>query len=129
MKTISIDETNIVSGKVIDAAMEVHRALGPGLLESVYEACLFEELKEKGLKVLRQESLPVFYKGRKIEAGFRLDLYVEDCLVIELKTVDEILPIHEAQLMTYLKLTGDRVGLLLNFNVRLLKDGIKRVIL
>jgi len=113
----------------VDAAIHVHTALGPGLLESVYEACLVHELTERGLKVRRQVGFPVVYKGVRLETGFRLDLLIEDCLIVELKAVDEVHPVFEAQVMTYLKLTGNRVGLILNFNVALMKDGIQRVIL
>jgi GxxExxY protein len=103
--------------------------LGPGLLESVYEACLIREISKRGLKYERQISLPVVYKGEKIEGGFRIDVLVEHCVVVELKTVEAILPVHEAQVLTYLKLTGNRIGLILNFNVVLLKKGIRRIIL
>jgi len=115
--------------KVIGSAIEVHRHLGPGLLESAYEECLCWELKQAGLAVRRQVSLPVVYKEVKLDVGYRLDLVVEDRLVIELKTVERLLPIHEAQLLTYLKLSGLKTGLLLNFNAAVLKDGIKRLVL
>ena len=115
--------------KVIGSAIEVHRHLGPGLLESAYEECLCWELKQAGLAVRRQVSLPVVYKEVKLDVGYRLDLVVEDRLVIELKTVERLLPIHEAQLLTYLKLSGLKTGLLLNFNPAVLKDGIKRLVL
>jgi GxxExxY protein len=115
--------------KVIGSAIEVHRHLGPGLLESAYEECLCWELKQAGLAVRRQVSLPVVYKEVKLDVGYRLDLVVEDRLVIELKTVERLLPIHEAQLLTYLKLSGLKTGLLLNFNTAVLKDGIKRLVL
>src|SRR5581483_7531559 len=104
----------------------VHRELGPGLLESTYEACLFYELCSRGLFVERQKELPVRYKGLAIDAGYRLDLLIEGRVVIELKAVDQLQPIHEAQLLTYLKLSGCTLGLLINFNVKILKDGIKR---
>ncbi len=123
------DPINILSGKVLDAAVEVHTQLGPGLLESAYELCLVRELKERNLKVERQVAVPVNYKGVQLEAGYRVDLLVEDTLVVEIKAVNDLLPIHEAQLMTYLKLMELRLGLLLNFNERLMKHGIKRVIL
>jgi GxxExxY protein len=125
----SLDEINEITGQVVDAAMKVHSALGPGLLESVYEACLAHELESRGLKVERQVSVPVVYDSVKLETGFRIDLLVQECLVVELKAVEQILPIHEAQIFTYLRLTGSRVGLLLNFNVVSMKKGIKRIIL
>jgi GxxExxY protein len=127
--TIPIEEINKISGQVVDAAMDVHTELGPGLLESAYEICLTHELNQRGLKVERQLPVPVLYKGQKLEMGFRIDLLVEKCLIVELKAVDEILPIHEAQILTYLKLTKNRVGLILNFNVTSMKKGIKRIIL
>lgn len=113
--------------KVIGAAIDVHRALGPGLLESVYEECLCYELSECGLKFSRQVSLPISYKNVKLECGYRMDLVVSESLIIEVKTVEKILPIHEAQLLTYLKLTGLHTGLIVNFNVPVLKDGIRRM--
>jgi GxxExxY protein len=113
---------------VIGAAIEVHRHLGPGLLESAYEECLCWELKQAGLAVRRQVPLPVLYKEVKLDVGYRLDLVVEDRLIVELKTVESLLPIHEAQLLTYLKLSGLKTGLLLNFNSAVLKNGIKRLV-
>lgn len=115
--------------KVIGLAIEVHRHLGPGLLESAYEECLCFELETNGIGHIRQVPLPVTYKNTKLECGYRMDLVVEDKLVIELKTVDRLLPIHEAQLLTYLKLSGLKTGLLLNFNSSVLKDGIRRLVL
>ena len=117
---------NEVSGQVVDAAMKVHSALGPGLLESAYEACLLHELRKRGRKVLSQVALPVVYDGVKIDVGYRIDLLVEDVVIVELKAVEKLLPIHDAQLLSYLKLGGYRLGLLINFNVLHLKDGIKR---
>jgi GxxExxY protein len=114
---------------VIGAAIEVHRILGPGLLESVYEECLHYELGLRGVEAYRQVELPIVYKDLKAKDPFRMDLLLPNRLVIELKTVSEIQPIHEAQLLTYLQLSGIRRGLLLNFNVVLLKDGIKRMVL
>ncbi|NLX99946.1 MAG: GxxExxY protein [Rhodopirellula sp.] len=119
---------NEVSGQIVDAAMKVHTALGPGLLESAYEGCLAYELRKRGLKVGTQVGLPVVYEGVNIEVGYRIDLLVEDLAIVELKAVDKIAPIHEAQLLTYLKLSGKRLGLLINFNVVHLKDGIKRMV-
>jgi GxxExxY protein len=118
-----------LSGKVIGAAIEVHRALGPGLLESAYQDCMEYELRENGLAVVRQQFLPIQYKKLKLKAAYRLDLIVEGQLIVELKAVEKILWVHEAQLLTYLKLSGIKRGLLLNFNVPLLKDGIKRMVL
>ena len=109
--------------------MKVHSALGPGLLESTYEACLVHELKKQGLAVLSQVALPVEYDGMTIELGYRIDLLVEATVIVELKAVDKITPVHQAQLLSYLKLGRKKLGLLINFNVEHLKDGIKRVIL
>jgi GxxExxY protein len=117
---------NEVSGRVVDAAMKVHTALGPGLLESAYEGCLLRELRKQGLHVANQVGLPVVYDGVQIDVGYRIDLLVEDRVIVELKAVEALAPIHEAQLITYLKLSGQKVGLLINFNVLHLKDGIKR---
>ncbi len=122
------EEIEELATKALDAAFKVHRTLGPGLLESVYEHCVCRELEKVGLPFARQVVLPVFYDGIRIESGLRLDIHVNNRLIIELKAVEEVLPIHEAQLFTYLKLTGNRLGLLVNFNVPLLKDGIKRVV-
>lgn len=122
-------ELNSVSGKIIDCAFRVHSALGPGLLESVYEACLAHELKDKGLSFEQQVLLPIHYRDLTVRDAFRLDFIVENLVVVELKAVDSLQPIHQAQLMTYLKMTGKKLGLLLNFNVPILKQGIKRVIL
>ncbi len=121
-------DVNEVSGDVVDAAMKVHSALGPGLLESAYEACLVHELRRRGHVVGVQEVLPVHYDGVRIDAGYRVDLLVDGVVIVELKAVRELLPIHEAQLLTYLKLSGVKVGLLINFNVQRLKDGIKRLV-
>ena len=108
--------------------MDLHRALGPGLLESVYESCLEYELNEQGFNVQRQVALPVNYKKVKLESGYRVDLLVEKKVIVEIKAVDEIVPIHKAQLLTYLKLSDLRVGLLINFNVEVLRRGITRVV-
>ena len=120
-------DINKLSGLIIDAAMRVHTALGPGLLESAYEACLLHELRKLGLHAQTQVTLPIFYDGVKIDAGYRIDLLVEDALIVELKAMDKILPIHEAQLLSYLKLSNKTLGLLINFNVVHLKDGLKRL--
>jgi GxxExxY protein len=122
-------KTNQLTGQIIGAAIEVHKALGPGLLESVYEECLCHELDVRQIPYGRQQALPVEYKGVKIDCGYRIDLLVSDLVILELKSVDSLQPIHEAQLLTYLKLTGLRVGLLINFNVRVLKEGVKRLII
>jgi GxxExxY protein len=114
---------------IIGAAIEVHRNLGPGLLESAYEECLCHELHLRGMDCKRQVPLPVLYKGLKLDCGYKIDLIVQDEVVVELKAVERVLPIHEAQLLTYLKLTGKRVGLLINFNVPLLTQGIIRRVL
>jgi GxxExxY protein len=114
---------------IIGAAIEVHRHLGPGLLESAYEECLCHELHLRGLVFERQVALPVSYKGLQLDCGYRIDMVVEQEVVIELKAVDKILPVHEAQLLTYLKISGKRVGLLINFNVPLLTQGIIRRVL
>ncbi len=116
--------TNLVVG----CGIEVHRVLGPGLLESAYEECFCYELQQIGIEYQRQVSIPVEYKSIKLECGYRADLIVDDKLVIEVKAVEKIKPIHEAQLLTYLKLTGIKTGLLINFNVPLLKDGVKRLV-
>jgi GxxExxY protein len=121
-------DLNAITYQIIGAAMDVHRALGPGLLESAYEACLAFELAERGFKVERQKPLPVTYKGFSLECGYRLDLVVNDRVIIELKAVNELAPIHKAQLLSYLKLSGCKVGLLINFNVKILRDGIRRLV-
>ena len=118
-----------LSGRVIGCAIEVHKVLGPGLLESAYEECLCYELSREGLSFERQKDLPVVYKSIKLDCGYRLDILVEEQLVVEIKTVERILPLHEAQLLTYLKLGGLSTGLILNFNSPVLRDGIKRMVL
>ncbi len=120
---------NEVSEKVIGAAIEVHRELGPGLLESAYEECLAHEMNLRGMIFERQKPLPVIYKGVQVECGFRLDFIVSDLVVVELKAVEELTPVHHAQLMTYLKLTGCKLGLLINFNALRIKYGVKRIAL
>jgi len=121
-------EFDPLSKQVLGAAIEVHRHLGPGLLESTYEACLLFELSKGGLAVETQTPLPVHYKGNRVEAGYRVDMLVEKSLIIEIKAVEQVLPIHTAQLLTYLKLSSLRVGLLINFNVAILKNGITRLV-
>lgn len=113
----------------MDAAYAVHKALGPGLLESVYELCLAHEVTKRGMMVERQLALSVVYDGIPLDGGLRLDMLVQECVIVEIKAVETILPVHKAQLLTYLKLSGYRLGLLVNFNVPLIKDGISRIIL
>ena len=119
---------NSITEKIIGAAIEVHKALGPGLLESAYEECLCYELSRAEMKIDRQLQLPVIYKEVKLNCGYRLDIVVDNLIIVELKTVDKLKPIHEAQLLTYLKLTDKKLGLLLNFNVTVLKEGIIRIV-
>jgi GxxExxY protein len=118
-----------LSNQVIGCALEVHRNLGPGLLESTYEQCLAYELKAADMAFKLQHPLPVEYKGIKLDCGYRIDVFIEDRIIVELKSVDKVLPIHQAQLLTYMKLAGISIGLLINFNVKYLKDGIKRMVL
>ena len=117
---------NELTKKIIGAAIEIHRHLGPGLLESTYETCLIYELNNLGLTVERQKALPVVYKTIHLDQGYRIDLLVEEKVILELKVVEQLTPVHEAQILFYLKLSGYPVGLLLNFNVKMLKDGIRR---
>ena len=119
---------NEIATAVVDAAFKIHTTLGPGLLESVYEAVLAFELKRRGLQVARQVGLPVNYEGVKLELGFRIDLIVNNKLIIEVKSVESLAPVHKKQLLTYLRLTDLRLGLLINFNVERIKDGIQRVV-
>ncbi len=121
-------DINKTTESIIGAAIEVHRHLGPGLLESAYEECLCEELSLRNIPFKRQVALPVIYKSRKLDAGYRIDLLVNDEVVVELKVVEAILPIHEAQTLTYMRLGGWQIGLILNFNVTVLKNGIKRLV-
>jgi GxxExxY protein len=123
-----MNHPNEITEKVIHAAIEVHRILGPGLLESAYEQCLAHELRTEGLRFARQLEIPIDYKGCLLDCGYRVDLLVERRVVVEIKAVESLLPIHDAQLITYLKLGGWNLGLLINFNVRLLKSGIKRIV-
>ncbi len=122
------EEADRIAREIVDAAMTVHRALGPGLLESVYEICLCHELSKRAVRFQRQLNLPVLYDGMRLDGGLRLDLVVEECVIVEIKAVEKMIPLYEAQLLTYLKLTGIRLGLLINFNVTLLKDGLKRLV-
>lgn len=119
---------NEITNEIIGAAIEVHRVLGPGLLESAYEECLCHELGFRGVSYSRQKELPVSYKGIRLDCGYRLDLLVANSVVVEIKAIDGLLPIHEGQLLTYLKMGGWQVGLLMNFNVPVLKDGIRRIV-
>lgn len=128
VSAVGARSANQVSHDVIKAAIKVHSALGPGLLESTYEACLAHELRIMGLRVERQVGLPVVYGGIKLDVGYRIDLLIEDLVIVELKSADAIAPIHEAQLLSYLKLSRKSLGLLINFNVTHLKDGIKRLV-
>lgn len=120
------DAINELSGVIVDAAFQVHDSLGPGLLESVYEGCLSYELRSRNLAVMRQVQVPLVYKELQFDCGFRIDLLVNDEVVVEVKAVETVLPIHKAQLLTYLKITEHRVGLLINFNVTKIKNGIHR---
>ena len=120
-------ELNKISETIIGCAIKVHKVLGPGLLENTYEVCLIHELNKADLKVQSQVALPVIYDGIKLDAGYRIDLLVEDLVIVELKAIDTLLPIHEAQLLSYLKLSDKKLGLLINFNVKLLINGVKRL--
>ena len=122
-------ETERIAQGAIDCVFKVHSILGPGLLESVYETCLCHELNQRSISFKTQVSLPVLYEGIRLDAGMRLDLVLDDQVVVELKSVERMLPLFEAQLLTYLKLTGMRLGLLINFNVPTIKEGIKRIVL
>ncbi len=126
MNTTTAESHNELTSQIIAAAIEVHRRLGPGLLESAYEACLLYELRKRGLKAVNQLGLPIIYDEVKIDVGYRVDVLVGDSVILELKAVEKVLPLHEAQLISYLKLSGKKVGLLINFNVTRLKDGITR---
>ena len=123
------EQINKLTSKILECAFTVHTALGPGFLENAYEECLFYELKKAGLKVERQKALPLVYKEIKLDAGYRIDLLVENKVIVELKSVEALNDIHVAQVLTYLKLSKCEIGLLMNFNVKSLKNGIKRLIL
>jgi GxxExxY protein len=125
-------EINQVTGQIVDASMKIHTRLGPGLLESAYEACLAYELRKRGLDVQVQHALPVVYEDVSLDVGYRIDLLIERCVIVELKAVElkaveRMIPLYDAQLLSYLKLSGNKIGLLINFNVPRLKDGIKRM--
>ncbi|MBI4835425.1 MAG: GxxExxY protein [Planctomycetes bacterium] len=128
MDELGKKRSNELSNRIIGAGIEVHRVLGPGLLESAYEECLCYELKQSKLSFERQKALPVIYKEIHLDCGYRIDILVEKLVIIELKSVEQIEPVHDAQLLTYLKLSGLWLGLIINFNVPILKDGIKRVV-
>ncbi len=123
-----VDELNRLNSESIGAAIEVHRNLGPGLLESAYESCLSWELRQRGLDVQNQVPVPIHYKGITLDEGYRIDLLVEGKLLLELKSIDKMQPIHTAQVLTYLKMTGLKMALILNFNVLLMRSGIKRIV-
>ena len=123
---MTVEEYNRISGLILDASIDVHRELGPGLLESVYELCLIKELINRKLKVNSQVVIPLIYKGEIISKDFKLDILVEDAVIIEIKAVEILLPVHEAQIISYLKLADKRLGLLINFNVSVLKKGFHR---
>ena len=125
----NLAELNKLTKQIIGAAIKVHRHLGPGLLETAYEACLAYELQQLGLSFERQKALPLVYKEIRLDQGYRIDLLVERKVVVELKVVERIAPVHEAQVLSYLRFSGCKIGLLLNFNVKLLKDGIRRFIM
>ena len=124
-----MDGNDNLTGPILACAIEVHKHLGPGLLESAYQQCLAHELRLAGLRIILEQAMPVKYKGLNLDCGYRLDLVVEQEVIVELKSVSKVLPIHEAQLLTYMKLAKMKTGLLINFNERLLKNGIKRLVL
>jgi len=121
-------EIEAIGRDVVDCGLKVHRALGPGLLESAYEACLAHEIAKRSHLVRRQIALPIVYDGMHLDAGYRIDLLINDSVLVEVKAIDMLLPIHQAQLMTYLKLSGHRLGFLMNFNVAMFKNGLRRII-
>ncbi len=123
------EDSRQVTGEIIGAAIAVHKALGPGLLESAYEACLAFELVQRGLRVEQQKPLPIVYRGVTLECGYRLDLLVAESVIVEIKAIERLAPIHDAQVLSYLKLSGHKVGLLINFNVQAVKDGIRRLVI
>ncbi len=128
MGGIAASEINGLSDKIIGAAIEVHKAMGAGLFESVYEECLCYEFNLRNISFEQQKVIPIIYKGKTFDHGFRADLLVEDTIIVELKSVSSVLPVHEAQLLNYLKLSNLKLGLLINFNVPILKNGIKRIV-
>ncbi len=122
------DRLDSITRRIIGAAIEVHRRLGPGLLESAYETCLAYELRQIGYEIEQQKSLPIVYKEVRLDCGYRLDLVVEDSVIVEVKAVEQLAPIHDAQLLSYLRLSEKKVGLIINFHVRVLKNGLKRIV-
>jgi GxxExxY protein len=122
------DELNELSGRIIEFSINVHKVLGPGMLEGAYEICLIHELVKHGFKVQSQVVLPIVYDGIRLDAGYRIDLLVEDSIIVELKVVEHVLPVHEAQLLSYLRMNNLRLGLLINFNQKLLRDRVRRVV-
>jgi GxxExxY protein len=127
-KELSRDELNEISGKIIEYAIKVHKALGPGMLEGAYEICLMHELIKGGAKARSQVSMPIIYDGIRLDAGYRIDLLVEEAVIVELKSIDRLLPVHEAQLLSYLRMSKKRLGLLVNFNTKRLTEGVRRVV-
>jgi GxxExxY protein len=125
---MKIEELNVISGRILDCAIEVHKQLGPGLLENIYEACLCKELALRDIQYKRQVPIPIIYKGEKINSDLKIDLFVENEIVVELKAIEFVLPVHKSQLLTYLRLSGKRLGVLINFNVDRMKNGFIRVI-
>ena len=121
-------DLELIARDIVDSVIKVHKALGPGLLESAYQHCLVHELRKRGLRAASELCLPLEYDGMRIDAGYRIDMRVEECIIIENKTVDQVLPIHEAQLLTYLKLSGCPLGFLLNWKVNLMRNGIRRLV-
>jgi len=121
-------ELNEITGKIIEFSIKVHKSLGPGMLEGAYEICLTHELVKHGFKVERQKKLPIVYDGIRLDAGYRLDLLVNDAVIVEVKAVERIHPVHEAQLLSYLRMTDRKLGLVINFNMKMLRDGVKRVV-
>lgn len=122
-------ELDRIAAEIVDAGFQVHKALGPGLLESAYEECVAHELLERGLSVRKQVAMPIAYRGVNLEAGYRIDLLVNSCVVVEVKAIESLLPIHQAQVMTYLRLSGCRLGFLMNFNVQMFKSGVRRIVI
>jgi len=122
------DELNEISGKIIERSIKVHKALGPGMLEGAYEVCLMHELIKNGFKAESQVKLPIIYDGIRLDAGYRIDLLVEKSVIVELKAIEHLLPVHEAQLLSYLRMSNLKLGLLINFNQKLLRDGVRRVV-
>ncbi len=122
------DELNEISGKIIESAIKVHKALGPGMLEGAYQVCLMHEVVKSGFRVESEIPMPIVYDGIKLSSGYRIDLLVEDSVIVELKATERLMPVHEAQLLSYLRMSDKRLGLLINFNVKLLRDGVRRVV-